>query len=100
MIKYRGVNIYPAAVEKVVHGIPEITDEFQIVLQGTVPRPELCIRVEPRGNVSPDERLVSTLEERFREVLGVRTRVEFVPPGTIPRSDFKARRVVDERAPA
>ena len=30
-------------------------------------------------------------------MLGLRTMVEVVPPGTYPRTDFKARRIVDDR---
>jgi len=30
-------------------------------------------------------------------MLGLRAGVEVVPPGTFPRTDFKARRVVDDR---
>jgi phenylacetate-CoA ligase len=33
-----------------------------------------------------------------QKVLGLRTRVEIVEPHSIPRTDFKARRVVDDRA--
>ena len=31
------------------------------------------------------------------KMLGVRAGVEVVPPGTFPRTDFKARRVIDDR---
>jgi phenylacetate-CoA ligase len=30
-------------------------------------------------------------------MLGLRAKVEVVAPGTFPRTDFKARRVVDDR---
>jgi phenylacetate-CoA ligase len=32
-----------------------------------------------------------------RTMLGLRTMVEVVDPGTYPRTDFKARRVIDDR---
>jgi phenylacetate-CoA ligase len=35
--------------------------------------------------------------QRLHKVLGLRAVVEVVPPGTFPRTDFKARRVVDDR---
>jgi phenylacetate-CoA ligase len=35
--------------------------------------------------------------ERLRARLGVRSRVELVPGGAIPRTEFKARRVIDDR---
>jgi phenylacetate-CoA ligase len=31
-------------------------------------------------------------------MLGLRTKAEIVPKGTLPRTDFKARRVIDDRA--
>jgi phenylacetate-CoA ligase len=34
---------------------------------------------------------------RLQKMLGLRAIVEVVPPGTFPRTDFKARRVVDDR---
>ena len=33
----------------------------------------------------------------MRTMLGLRTMVEVVDPGTYPRTDFKARRVIDDR---
>jgi phenylacetate-CoA ligase len=36
--------------------------------------------------------------DSVRTLLGLRTVVEVVAAGTYPRTDFKARRVVDDRA--
>jgi phenylacetate-CoA ligase len=33
----------------------------------------------------------------LQKMLGLRARVEIVPAGTFPRTDFKARRVIDDR---
>jgi len=33
----------------------------------------------------------------LQKMLGLRAKVEVVPPGTFPRTDFKAKRVVDDR---
>ena len=41
--------------------------------------------------------LRSQAEKDLSIVLGVRARVEIVPSDTIPRTDFKARRVIDDR---
>jgi phenylacetate-coenzyme A ligase PaaK-like adenylate-forming protein len=37
------------------------------------------------------------MRERLRAKIGVHPVVELVPQGTLPRSEFKARRVVDDR---
>jgi phenylacetate-CoA ligase len=33
----------------------------------------------------------------LQKMLGLRAKVEVVPAGTFPRTDFKARRVIDDR---
>jgi phenylacetate-CoA ligase len=35
---------------------------------------------------------------KLEKVLGLRAVVEVVAPGSLPRTDFKARRVIDDRA--
>jgi phenylacetate-coenzyme A ligase PaaK-like adenylate-forming protein len=37
------------------------------------------------------------MRERLRARLGVHPVIDLVPHGTLPRSEFKARRVVDDR---
>jgi phenylacetate-CoA ligase len=40
----------------------------------------------------------SEVERKMQKMLGLRTLVEIVEPNSIPRTDFKARRVIDDRA--
>ena len=40
----------------------------------------------------------SEVEHKIQKVLGLRTLVEIAEPHSIPRTDFKARRVIDDRA--
>ena len=49
-----------------------------------------------RGKAALDA-LKSKAERELGKVLGVRARVEVVAAGAIPRTDFKARRVIDDR---
>ena len=43
------------------------------------------------------ERLGRTMRDRLRARLGVTPIVELVPEGTLERTEFKARRVIDDR---
>jgi phenylacetate-CoA ligase len=43
------------------------------------------------------EALRATMRERLRARLGVHPVVDLVPEGTLPRTEFKARRVIDDR---
>ena len=63
---------------------------------------ELLVRIEAapgvleRGTKAPVA-MGAEAGARLQKVLGLRALVEIVPPGTFPRTDFKARRVVDDR---
>lgn len=61
---------------------------------------ELLIRVEyAASHAAPDRlrALETSMRKRLRARLGVHPRLELVPEGTIPRTEFKARRVIDDR---
>jgi len=45
----------------------------------------------------PSRRQVREMRERLQARLGVRPRLELVAQGTIPRTEFKAKRVIDDR---
>lgn len=49
--------------------------------------------------LSPEvlERLRQEMEMRLRSVIGVRPLLKLEPPGNLPRTEFKARRVIDNR---
>jgi phenylacetate-CoA ligase len=87
MIIVRGVNIFPSAVEQVVRELPEI-DEFRLIVtqQGEM----AALRLEVEDRAQQPGRLAELLELR----LGLKVEVECVPPGTLPRFEGKAQRVV------
>jgi phenylacetate-CoA ligase len=63
---------------------------------------ELLLRVEAdeathRAGGTAAEAFRSEVARKLHTVLGVRTRVEIVAPHTLTRTDFKARRVIDDR---
>lgn len=97
MIWYKGVNIYPATVEQVVRSFPELTDEFRIILRGTYEYPQLVIQIESMANFITDTNLLKRVQAALESALGVHAQLELVPTGTLPRTEYKARRVVDER---
>ncbi|MEE9280779.1 MAG: AMP-binding protein [Myxococcota bacterium] len=101
LIWYRGVNVYPPAVEAVVRGFAELTPEYQIVVEGDGALPTMTVRAEVREDVETSE--LPALEDRvadaLRETLGVRPRVELLARGALPRAGARAKpgRVVDRR---
>jgi phenylacetate-coenzyme A ligase PaaK-like adenylate-forming protein len=61
---------------------------------------ELLVRAEAAASLADSaglDALKALMRERLRARLGVRPMVELVPAGTLPRTEFKARRVIDDR---
>jgi phenylacetate-CoA ligase len=91
MIHVRGNNVYPTAIEAVVRRFPEVA-EFRVVVDQTGPLADLRIEVESDG--SPAAGLAEAVSRAVRDELLFRADVVAVPPGTLPRFEMKARRVV------
>jgi phenylacetate-CoA ligase len=59
----------------------------------------LTVKVEPRPEVSAGryQTLSKLVETEIVSRCEVRPNIEMVPPGTLPKTEFKARRVLDWR---
>ena len=100
MFIVRGENIYPSAIEDTLRAIEGFGGEVRVIISRREAMDELLIRAEhAESHADPARRarLEETMRERLRARLGVRPVVELVPEGTLPRSEFKARRVTDDR---
>jgi phenylacetate-CoA ligase len=58
---------------------------------------KLAVRVEYKAGLSDVDAFRSRAQDALRTTLGVSTAVVPVPPHTFERTEFKARRVIDER---
>jgi phenylacetate-CoA ligase len=100
MFIVRGENIYPSAIEDVLRAVDGFGGEFSVIVSRREAMDELLIRAEfaaTHAAAEVRERLRVTMLERLRARLGVRPMLELVPQGQIPRTEFKARRVIDDR---
>ncbi|MFQ5618586.1 MAG: phenylacetate--CoA ligase family protein [Rhodospirillales bacterium] len=102
MFTIRGENIYPSAIDSVLNQLANYGGEHRIIISREGAMDELLVRMDARPEVyAAGAEAVTTLranaERDLRRVLGVRAMVEVVEAGAIPRTDFKARRVVDDR---
>lgn len=92
MIHVRGNNLYPSAIEAVVRRFADVA-EFRLVVDSSGPLTDLRIEIEPTGAADGD-RLCKLVGQAIRDDLLFRAAVTAVPPGTLPRFEMKARRVV------
>jgi phenylacetate-CoA ligase len=95
MIHVRGNNLYPVAIEAVVRRFPEVA-EFRIVVDRSGPLADLCVEVEPLNGCQPAG-LADAVARAIRDELLFRVPVAAVAPGSLPRYEMKARRVVDRQ---
>jgi len=87
MIVVRGVNVYPSAVESVLHGFPEVV-EFRVVQLES----ELEVEVE-FGHLDGDPAgKADEIGSALRASLSLRIPVKPMEPGSLPRFEMKARR--------
>ena len=102
MFTIRGENVYPSEVDAVLNALDGYGGEHRIVITREGTMDELVIRIE----IAPDRHaqgadaqtaLRDEASRRLQKMLGLRSKLEIVAPGTFPRTDFKARRVVDDR---
>lgn len=90
MAVIRGVNIYPSAVENVLHRFPEVA-EFQIEQRKVNAMDEVEVIVELNPDVQEGD-IIERLKERLRDTFSLRIPVRLAPTGSLPRFEFKARR--------
>ena len=102
MLIVRGVNVFPSQIEHALVRLPGLAPHYQLILTTRADRQdELRVRIEPSDHAGAASSARAALAGRARAVLhdalGIQVIVELVAPGTIPRSEGKAVRVVDER---
>ncbi len=85
----RGVNVYPSSIEAVVRSFE--VGEFRIVRLRRDAMEEIALEIEAT------DRVPGPLAEALQQRLGLRIDVTLAPPGSLPRFELKASRVVDRR---
>jgi phenylacetate-CoA ligase len=90
MIHVRGNNVYPAALEGILHRFPEVA-EYRVEVRQNGALAELRIDVEPAGAASAD--LAERIGKTIRDELWFKPEVAIVSPGTLQRSEMKAKRI-------
>ena len=96
MLKVKGVPVYPAAIEGVIHAFPdELTGAFRIVLDEPPPRvvPPMRLKVEHTKTMREADlpEIERRLSDRMHRLLKVRPEITWLAPGTLERSDKKTQ---------
>lgn len=96
MIKIKGVNIYPGQVDHVLQITEGAGSEYQIILTRDQGKDRILIKVEGEPDCFFDQ-VAERCRKNIKARIGVSADVEVVPPGSLPRSEKKSKRVYDYR---
>jgi phenylacetate-CoA ligase len=102
MFTIRGENVYPSEIDAALNQVPGYGGEHRIIISRAGNMDELLLRVEAtpeteKKGADAVKAFKDQVAKRIHTMLGLRAGVEIVPCNSIARTDFKARRVVDDR---
>lgn len=102
MMKIKGVMVFPSQIEKALLSVEGVTPNYQII----VTRPDILDEIEVKVEASKElfsdeikelEEVEKKIREAIRSELGIKVNVTICEPESLPRSEGKAVRVIDER---
>ncbi len=105
MLVIRGENVYPSAIEEVLRAMEGFGGEFRIIVARERTMDDYTVQAEYGADLQraaeadPDalRRFEKEMEKRIKAKIGLRPIIELVAPGSLERTQFKARRVIDKR---
>jgi phenylacetate-CoA ligase len=102
MLIVRGVNVFPSQIEYAVMCFPELATQYLIVLDRPGALDTFLVKVELSEPAAKDPKLdnnalKNNIKQRIHIVTGLTADVEIVKPGELPRTEGKAKRVLDLR---
>ncbi len=102
MLIIRGVNVFPSQIEEVLFRIEGVEPHYQLIVDRKGMLDSIEVQVEMNERLFSDE--IKELEKTEKLIvgalsaaLGIHTRVKLVEPKSIPRSEGKAKRIIDRR---
>ena len=102
MLIIRGVNVFPSQVEHALLQVEGIVPQYQIVVErsGNLDTMEVQVELSPEfmsDTVKDMEALEARIVNSIASHALVHATVKLCQPGTLPRSEGKAKRVIDKR---
>jgi phenylacetate-CoA ligase len=96
MLKVKGVPVYPAAIEGVIHSFPDkLTGAFRILLDEPPPRvvPPLKLKIEHTDSVREEDLpgLEKEVRESMHKLLKIRPAITWLQPNTLERATKKTQ---------
>jgi len=102
MIIIRGVNVFPSQIESVLLKYSEVEPHYMIYVDRVNNLDIMEVQIEMNQRMFSDQvKKIENIERKLRyeieSTLGLSAKIKLVEPNTIPRSEGKAKRVIDKR---
>ena len=102
MFIIRGVNVFPSQIETAIMKVEAVLPVYQIILTRSHGLDNVEVNIEVNeslfhDNVAAMEEVRAKISHAIESTLGIRVIVHMLPPNSIPRSEGKAKRVIDKR---
>jgi len=102
MLIIRGVNVFPSQIEEVIMRNAWLGGNYVLYLTKKESLDQLTVRVEMAkgafdGSIQTLRERRAELQRQLREQIGFTAEVDLLEPGSLPVSEGKAKRVIDER---
>jgi len=97
LINLRGIKMYPVQLEQAVRQVDGVGDEYEVHIENdSAGMGVMKVRVEHTDN-GPRSDIATQVEREIREGCEIKASVEVLPLGTLPKTEFKAKRIYDHR---
>lgn len=102
MMIVRGVNVFPTQIEEQILKVPGLSAHYQVVLtrEGRLDEMEVLVEAALGSDPGAREKAGAELAHHIKANIGSTAKVTVADPGSVERSQGKARRVVDKRPKA
>jgi phenylacetate-CoA ligase len=100
MMILRGVNVFPTQIEEQVMATGGLAPHFLIELYTSGRMDAMRVHVEATTDAADELSRTAAarmLARRIKDVVGISTEIDVGDPGSVARSEGKAKRVVDKR---
>ena len=97
MVKFRGVNMFPAQIEEVIQMTPGTSSEYQVMIENISGKDIMTLLFETPLEGKEKKQCEKELTANFKSKIGATPEAKGVPMGELPRSEKKTKRIFDSR---
>jgi phenylacetate-CoA ligase len=96
MLVVRGENVFPSQFEELLTGLRGFNGQYILVIDRQAHSLD-TLEVVVEADTPDEQGLEQEIRDRIRSSIGLTVTARVLRPGILPRSEGKARRVVDHR---